>query len=163
MLDVGAGSGVDAAWFASRGHDVVAVEPTRAMRSRAIALHSAERIEWIDDRLPALESLVANPRAFEIIVVLGVWTHLDEGGRRHALRVLHSLLAPTGVLVLSVRNGPPPPGLLSFAVSVPQTIAAAENSGLHVRLDVDAESLQPANRAAGVRWRWLAFDRVETR
>ncbi|RUT67608.1 SAM-dependent methyltransferase, partial [Flavobacterium cupreum] len=27
ILDVGAGSGRDAAWFAARGYDVVAVEP----------------------------------------------------------------------------------------------------------------------------------------
>ena len=32
VLDVGAGSGRDAAWIASLGHDVIAVEPSAAMR-----------------------------------------------------------------------------------------------------------------------------------
>jgi protein-L-isoaspartate O-methyltransferase len=32
ILDVGAGTGRDAAWFASMGHRVTAVEPTEAMR-----------------------------------------------------------------------------------------------------------------------------------
>ncbi|MGI4799117.1 MAG: class I SAM-dependent methyltransferase, partial [Janthinobacterium lividum] len=33
VLDVGAGSGRDADWFARRGHSVVAVEPAAAMRT----------------------------------------------------------------------------------------------------------------------------------
>lgn len=38
VLDVGAGSGRDAAWFASQGHDVVAVEPSGdALRRPTIA------------------------------------------------------------------------------------------------------------------------------
>ena len=37
VLDVGAGSGRDAAWFARRGHSVVAVEPSAAMRAEARA------------------------------------------------------------------------------------------------------------------------------
>ncbi len=34
VLDVGAGSGRDAAWFAAQGHDVVAVEPSSLSRLR---------------------------------------------------------------------------------------------------------------------------------
>ena len=34
VLDVGAGSGRDAAWLASRGHEVIAVEPSKQMRIR---------------------------------------------------------------------------------------------------------------------------------
>ncbi|WP_225587698.1 hypothetical protein [Methylomonas fluvii] len=32
VLDIGAGIGIDAAWFAARGHRVVAVEPTEEFR-----------------------------------------------------------------------------------------------------------------------------------
>ena len=32
ILDIGSGTGRDAAWFASMGHRIVAVEPTDAMR-----------------------------------------------------------------------------------------------------------------------------------
>jgi SAM-dependent methyltransferase len=35
VLDVGAGSGRDAAWLSEHGYDVVAVEPSAAMRSPA--------------------------------------------------------------------------------------------------------------------------------
>ena len=44
VLDVGSGSGRDAAWFAAHGYDVVAVEPSDAMRAHARALHPSNRI-----------------------------------------------------------------------------------------------------------------------
>jgi hypothetical protein len=39
VLDISSGTGRDAAWFASQGHRVVAVEPTDALRIPAMALH----------------------------------------------------------------------------------------------------------------------------
>lgn len=53
-LDIGAGSGRDAAWLSRLGFDVVAVEPARRMRETGEALHPGHRIRWLDDRLPAL-------------------------------------------------------------------------------------------------------------
>jgi SAM-dependent methyltransferase len=55
ILDIGSGTGRDAAWFASNGHHVVAVEPTEAMRQPAMALHPSPRIEWLNDSLPDLD------------------------------------------------------------------------------------------------------------
>ena len=40
ILDIGAGTGRDAAWLASRGLEVIAVEPSGAMRAEAQRLHS---------------------------------------------------------------------------------------------------------------------------
>jgi SAM-dependent methyltransferase len=54
ILDIGAGSGRDAAWFAARGDDVVAVEPSDAMRMHARALHPSPRIHWLPGILPEL-------------------------------------------------------------------------------------------------------------
>ena len=42
ILDIGSGTGRDAAWFASQGHRVVAVEPTDALRIPAMALHPSQ-------------------------------------------------------------------------------------------------------------------------
>ena len=56
VLDVGAGSGRDAAWLASRGHEVIAVEPSEQMRIRGLGLHRADKIRWVNDRLPGLEN-----------------------------------------------------------------------------------------------------------
>ena len=49
-LDVGAGSGRDAAWLASRGFEVVAAEPAPGCAARACRV--IRRLRWIDDRLP---------------------------------------------------------------------------------------------------------------
>lgn len=53
-LDVGAGSGRDAAWLASHGYTVTAVEPAQAMRLEGQRRHPEEAIRWLDDRLPGL-------------------------------------------------------------------------------------------------------------
>jgi toxin ParE1/3/4 len=55
VLDVGAGTGRDAAWLAGQGLDVVAVEPSKAMREEATRRHADPRIQWVDDRLPELK------------------------------------------------------------------------------------------------------------
>src|SRR5260370_32398577 len=52
ILDIGSGTGRDAAWLASMGHRVVAVEPTDAMRLPPVSLHPLPRIEWLNDSLP---------------------------------------------------------------------------------------------------------------
>src|SRR3954454_23564265 len=54
VLDVGAGTGRDAAWLARKGHSVVAVEPSAGMRGQAEILHAGAGITWMEDQLPAL-------------------------------------------------------------------------------------------------------------
>ena len=49
VLDVGSGSGRDAAWFASHGWEVIAAEPAKALREEAGRLHADARIRWVDD------------------------------------------------------------------------------------------------------------------
>jgi hypothetical protein len=68
-----------------------------------------------------------------------------------------SLLAPGGVMVLSLRHGPVPAGRRMFAVSGEETVELARQQGLRPVLNTQTESLQPGNRAAGVTWTRLAF------
>ena len=158
-IDIGAGTGRDAAWLAERGYRVVAVEPTEAMRSRGIALHPSPAIEWIDDSLPALRRLLALDRRFDLVMLTAVWMHLDADERRLALPNVAALVAPRGLLVMTLRHGPVPSGRIMFAVSAEETIALAAAHGLGVSLNVHAESGQVANRDAGVSWTQLAFRR----
>src|SRR5690242_18590691 len=58
-LDIGAGTGADAAWLASQGHRVLAVEPTAEFRAFGIANHRSPLITWVDDALPLLSAVTA--------------------------------------------------------------------------------------------------------
>ena len=110
VLDVGAGTGRDAAWFASRGHDVVAVEPSAQMRAAGKARHPSPRIRWIDDRLPALDRVSGSKTSFNLIWLSAVWMHVPPSARARAFRKLVSVLSPGGGMMVSLRQGPPPSG-----------------------------------------------------
>src|SRR5215469_9877087 len=75
VADIGAGSGRDAAWFASRGYDVVAVEPSVGMQFEGQRRHHDPRIRWLSDKLPGLELLSNLGITFDIVFVNAVWQH----------------------------------------------------------------------------------------
>ena len=104
ILDVGAGSGRDAAWFAEQDHEVVAVEPTDALRQRAQEIHPSPRIQWLDDRLPALDEVHSLDYKFDIILLSAVWMHVPPSDRERAFRKLTALLKPGGHLVITLRS-----------------------------------------------------------
>ncbi len=157
VLDIGSGTGRDAAWFAGRGHSVVAVEPTDAMRLPAMALHPSPRIDWLDDSLPDLALLRQRGETFDLVMLTAVWMHLDEARRRQAMPNVAALMRPGGILIMKIRHGPVPPGRRMFEISAEETIALAGIEGLHPVLNVRSESSQEKNRAAGVSWINLAF------
>jgi len=130
VLDIGAGTGRDAAALANRGHQVVAVEPTAGLREPGKARHPSPRIEWIDDSLPDLTRLADRPGAFDAIMMTAVWMHLDADQRRRGMPVVARLLAEGGVLILTLRHGPVPPGRRMFEVTGAETIALAAPEGL---------------------------------
>ncbi len=157
VLDIGSGTGRDAAWFAAMGHRVVAVEPTDAMRLPAMALHPSPRIEWLDDSLPELALLRARGERFDLVMLTAVWMHLDERQRRHAMPNLASLVREGGTVIMKIRHGPVPPGRRMFEVTPEETIELARMQGLRLLLNTRAQSSQEANRVAGVTWTNLAF------
>ncbi|MFD2270095.1 class I SAM-dependent methyltransferase [Undibacterium arcticum] len=106
VLDIGAGTGADAAWLAGNGHHVVAVEPTKELRIPAMALHCSNLIDWIDDSLPNLTITKSKSQSFDLIMLTSVWMHLDEYERLLAMPNLLSLLASGGVILMSLRHGP---------------------------------------------------------
>ncbi len=157
ILDVGAGTGRDAAWFAELGHEVIAVEPVESFRSAGLALHPSARIEWLDDRLPDLCAVSANGLCFDFILLVGVWQHLNPTDQPTALKTLAGLLTHGGSLVISVREGPGAASRPCYPANPDQLIEEAQALGLELVCRRRTRSIQPANRLAGVYWTWLCF------
>ncbi|MFF8944523.1 class I SAM-dependent methyltransferase [Streptomyces sp. NPDC014864] len=126
-VDIGAGSGRDAAALAARGYEVVAVEPAPELRRIAQRLHADVAVAWVDDALPALTGLCG---PFDLVLLSAVWMHLDEQERAEGMRRVAELTAPGGCVAASLRHGPPPAGRRMFAVSAAETVALAERFGL---------------------------------
>ena len=155
LLDIGAGTGRDAAHFAEMGHRVVAVEPVDALREGAQKLHPSPRIEWLKDSLPTLASVRARGETFEAVLATAVWMHLDESQRIEAMPAVASLVRPGGVLILSLRHGPIPPRRRMFDVSAEETIALAVREGLRCIVRTVTGSVQAGK--PDVTWSRLAF------
>jgi SAM-dependent methyltransferase len=120
-IDVGAGSGRDAAGLASRGWDVLAVEPSIDMLREAIQRHPQQGIRWIQDYLPTLGSVVSERQRFDLILCNAVWMHLDAAERAIAMKTLRKLGGRGGLLVITLRH-PPDPQRHMFDVSPQETI-----------------------------------------
>lgn len=154
VLDVGAGSGRDAAALAHQGHHVTAVEPTAELRVEGERLHAGLGIEWRDDHLPALAKMRASQDRYNLILLTAVWMHLDAAERGTAMQALVALLADGGRVVMSLRHGPVPEGRRMFDVSAEETIALAAAHGLSVCHRSEREDMLDRR---DVRWSFLGF------
>ena len=132
VLDIGAGSGRDAAWLAAKGYDVVAVEPSEAMLAHARAKHTSSRIQWLSDSLPDLAKVRRLGLSFDLILLSAVWMHIPPSDRQRALRKLATLLAPKGRIAISLRLGAPDTERAMHEVSLPELAGLAQQFGLRI-------------------------------
>lgn len=63
-------------------------------------------VTWLDDKLPKLKKLRALDQQYNLILLSAVWMHLPSSQHKDAMRILGNLLAPGGLLVVSLRKGP---------------------------------------------------------
>ncbi len=108
VLDIGSGSGRDAAALAELGHAVVAVEPSVELQKRARQRHPHVAIRWTSDHLPKLRKIRQMGLQYDVIVLSAVWMHLPPSERRNAFRRVVSLMRPGAMLYLTLRHGPLP-------------------------------------------------------
>ncbi|MFJ1712806.1 class I SAM-dependent methyltransferase [Streptomyces sp. NPDC088260] len=154
ILDIGAGSGRDAAALADQGHVVVAAEPTAELRALGQQIHDDRDIEWVDDSLPEMRMLRSRGQRFNLILLTAVWMHLDELQRSLAMESIADMLAYEGRVVLSLRHGPVPAGRRMFNVSAHETIELARGHGLGV---VHHSEREDPHARQGVRWSCLGL------
>ena len=157
-LDVGAGSGRDAAWLTDKGWQVVAVEPSPAMQAEGRAAHPAASIYWINDQLPTLARVKQLYQGYRLILLAGVFMHLPTTDQEPALDTLIELLGPGGLLVISLRKGPCETERGNHPTDADALATRATAAGLTLELDeTDPDSLGRRK----VSWRSLVFSRPE--
>ena len=159
VLDIGAGTGRDAAWFVSLGHTVLAVEPTDELREGAQQLHPEAEITWLKDQLPDLTQVKARSELFDVIMLNAVWMHLTEDERRTGFETLVSFMAPGAHLFMSQRHGPVPEGRRMYDVSGDETVSFARAHGLRNLYNERSGSHLAENRNLGVEWTCLVFEK----
>lgn len=130
VLDVGAGTGRDAAAIAQLGHQVVAVEPSAQMLKLAQALHRDDDITWVSDTLPSLTRIPS--QQFDIVLLSAVWMHIPPAERAEAFQRLASLISPAGSIYLSLRMGPGDPTRGIWLVDSDEVSRLAAAEGLEV-------------------------------
>jgi SAM-dependent methyltransferase len=156
ILDIGAGSGRDAAALAMNGHQVVAVEPTDALRKEGMRRHAGTAIDWVDDQLPRLSFLQRQHTQFDLLLLTAVWMHLDEEERQVGMASVSDLLKPGGRASMSLRHGPVPEGRRMFEVSVAETTMLAERFGLRAIHTAERDDVLGRKN---VRWSFVVFEK----
>lgn len=153
-MDVGAGSGRDAAALAAMGWDVLAVEPSAGLRNLGEHATIGSNVQWLDDALPELGKVRALGYRFNLILLSAVWMHLKPADRERTFRILTELLAPGGMLVVTLRHGPDDLDRNFHAVSRQELEVLARNRAL---LILDATFDADAFSRLEVSWETLVF------
>lgn len=155
VLDVGAGSGRDAVALEAMGYDVTAVEPSPRLREWAKHHHTASEVDWIADSLPSLELVRGLGQRFDFILCSAVLMHLPAEDVKRSFRSLTELMAPSGILAISLRNRQHfEPTSIFHDIDHATVLAVASRTGLasiH-----STETLEHSGRS-GVVWRSYVF------
>jgi SAM-dependent methyltransferase len=137
LLDVAAGCGRDAAWFAGAGWEVIAVEAAAHGRDGARARHTSPRIRWVEDSLPALAAVHRLGLAFDVVWLSGVWMYVPPADRGPAMRKLATLLKPGGRLVMTLCHGLAPEDRPLWPVSAHEVERLGLELGLALRVSTE--------------------------
>lgn len=131
VLDIGAGTGRDAAAIAELGHSVTAVEPSEKMLRLARTLHQGSGVTWRRSALPELEGVVGE---FDVIILSAVWMHTPAWEREEALTSILRHLKAKGSVYLTLRDGPAVGARAIYAVDTENLTQLARRKGLSVEI-----------------------------
>lgn len=73
------------------------------MLESASLLHN--QVNWLQDQLPDLNSVVDLQKTFDFILLSAVWMHIELEDRENAFKTLSTLLSKNGKMVISLRHG----------------------------------------------------------
>ena len=152
ILDVGAGTGRDAAWLLAQGYEVLAADPSTEMRAEARRLHPDLDDRYLQDGLPALTKTIRAGISFDFILLNASWMHVASSDRQRAFRKLVTLLKPGGVIAFTLRD-PIEAERGMHEVSAEEIGRLARQHGAFVERSRDGGDLL---RRIGVGWKHVA-------
>lgn len=151
VLDIGSGTGRDAAALSALGHDVTAIDPSEKMLQLARSLHPNSDVDWRDGQLPELSSAVGE---YDLILLSAVWMHVPPAERQAAFDRMVSLLAPGGTIYATLRIGPDDLERGMFAVEPGSLSIFADKAGLNLENFGERPDLLGRD---GVSWQTVAI------
>ncbi len=133
-LDLGCGSGRDAAYLAAKGFEVVAVDKSVILLDLAKNVHISKSISWFNDFLPNLPIVMQLNIRFDLVLLSAVWMHLNKEQRAISLRCISELLSSTGIVVITLRHGLFDDSRTSYPLTAEEIMMLGESEGLSSKL-----------------------------
>jgi 2-polyprenyl-3-methyl-5-hydroxy-6-metoxy-1,4-benzoquinol methylase len=155
-LDVGGGSGRDAAWLAKRGWEVIVVEPATVLLELGQKATEVYPVAWVNDCLPTLVELQKYRHSFSLILVSGVLMHLPYQQRIDSMETLAGLMAYNSLLVVSLRHGPDSEGREFYQVPADEIVQFAEKKSLQAEV---TNTLEDVLERDGVTWQTIIVEK----
>ena len=155
ILDIGSGSGRDAAYYAEQGYLVTAIEPANELLELAKQKYGHLNINWIDDRLPELNKVRSKEGLFDHVHMHAVIFHLPKESTKEILSTVFDLLKENGTFYVGIRNGPTDPERPMFDVNKEHVISKAENI-----FELIDTAYAPSKSRPEISWDWLVFKKT---
>lgn len=155
ILDIGAGTGRDAAALAGLGHQVTAVEPSEKMLILAKALHPDDGVTWVQDALPSLRKVQGT---YDVVLLSAIWMHIPPSERATSFARAIDLTAPGGRVYITLRLGPGDVNRAIWSVSIEEIQILAKKYGLAVAVGGERSDLLERD---GITWRTLVITRKD--
>src|SRR5690606_38951299 len=109
-------------------------------------------VTWLEDGLPDLKNLRALDQRFNLILISAAWMHLLPTQHDRAMRIVSELLAPGGLLVITLRQGEDEAGRF-HPVTADQLLNMARDRALVNKVN----ERQPDLKRTDLEWDCLAF------
>ena len=164
ILDLGAGAGRDAkyfaqlAWQTDKNVQILAVEPSAKLLDIGQQTTRGLNVKWLDDSLPALNKVCKQEVSFDLILISAVWMHIAVSDRARSIRKLANLLKPGAKLVITLRHTQDSEELEQrkmHRVCAEELKQLATDVGLSVLLSTDKEPDRLGR--AGVSWQTVVL------
>ncbi len=115
-LDIGSGSGRDSFWLARHGWHVSAIDASTSLLAEAEKRHPHPHIKYYKDTAPQFSQSKQDNIKYDVIVMSAFIFHFDHKQRKMIIEDCLDMLAPEGIIHMTLRQGPLIEGRNIFSV-----------------------------------------------